>query len=112
MWIGQRWYFALFIIEPRRGFAIINAEDSNKFIVRDGIVIDENFMENSPDEREPIKKHNAGLSLVLHLLPIPKNGAKVPISLEDAKKAAEEPDFASSVSLLNYWNSMQQIQCI
>lgn len=91
----------ILIIEPRRGFAITNGEDGNKFIVRDGIVIDKDFMENSPDTREAIGKHNAHLSLVLHLLPIPKNAAKTPMSLDDAKKAAKEPDFTSSVSLLN-----------
>jgi hypothetical protein len=98
LWNRESRYYSYSFIEPRRGFAITNSEDSNKFIVRDGIVVDTNFMEMNAGERKVIGKHNAQLSLVLHLLPIPKNGPLTPMSLETANKLIKEPDFTNNVS--------------
>jgi len=98
LWDWKSWYCSYSFIEPRRGFAITNSEDNDKFIVRDGIVVDANFMEVSGGERVAIRKHNAQLSLMLHLLPIPKDGSSSFISLETANEVIKEPNFADNVS--------------
>jgi hypothetical protein len=60
-----------FYIAPRKGLAITLLEHDTNFVVRDGIVIDKNFM-SSEEQRIPIGKHHAKLTLYYHLLPIHK----------------------------------------
>lgn len=73
--------------------------DDDKFIVRDGIVIDKNFLEYNYDKNKAaVSKHIAHLTLNLHLLPILKNGPSSAMSLKDSEKTLNNPNFSSKVT--------------
>lgn len=72
-------------IAPRKGFAITHLEQDNNFIVRNGIVVDKNYMELSPGEQKvAVGKHHAYLQLFLHLLPIHKTDQNVNVTISSS----------------------------
>lgn len=98
-------------LEPRKGFAITNA-DNNRFIVRDGMVVDKDFAEFGAGDKEPVGRHHAHLALNLHLLPIPKNAPASSMSIETAQQVVKEPNFAQSVRSLSEECSMRSTRWI
>lgn len=86
------------LLEPQKGLAITDESQKN-FIVRNGVVIDTNFMPSiSNDNKNSISAYKSRLTLYLHLLPIPKKGPLLPLSVEETKKIIMDTNFNNDVS--------------
>lgn len=76
--------------------------EMKNYIVRDGMVIDKNYMsEGLSDEIEAIGKHTNELELTLFLFPVPKNGPMAPMTLETYKIVKAKSTYNDDVFAFN-----------
>ena len=102
-------------IAPRKGLTITNLLHDTEFIVRDGRVIDKNYMEIGPGEqRVSVGKHHAHWTVYLHLLPIYKKNINANVTPSSSGDIRSQPDYALNV--MNFIkmidDSTIQSQCI
>ena len=76
--------------------------EMKNYIVRDGMVIDKNYMsEGLSDEIEAIGKHTNELELTLFLFPGPKNGPMATMTLETYKIVKAKSTYNDDVFAFN-----------
>jgi hypothetical protein len=77
------------VIVPRKGLTISTSEDFSDYIVRDGIVIDKDYMNLLPKEhKEAVSTSKDQLVLYMTLLKVPKDPTTV-ITRDSAASPAQ-----------------------
>lgn len=84
---------------PKRGLAITHLKEDNRFIVKDGVVVEKNYMQLPAEDKQAIGEHHAQLSMFLHLLPVSKSSPNADMTLSTARTVQHLPNFQDLVHL-------------
>jgi len=92
----------------KRGFAVTHLKDDNRFIVKDGMVIEKNYMQLVTKDKKSIGEYHSQIKMYLHLLPVNKKYPNNDITLSTSKAIQKLPNYKELVHLTNCNNSMIQ----